>query len=523
MTVDEQTEIDIILPTLGLEKTDASEKIYTVKTEKYKHPGEELLDILQKNKYTNVNIEIQKNVEKLLQECGNTLTNCNIRDICNEIFTTILFYWEINKLKRQENIINNIKEIELIIQNLLHILYIISSIYGWKCIQLYFPKKLQYINYISNYLINLNDDWKSLYILLLWFGIILLNPFSLQSLNTDNILIQNIVQCIEKRYTVVKKQPWIIDQELWPIINLSSEQVGVSLSVSLTQSESVPVLLSISLSLSAASTIILKPKSVEVKAKIITISPSFEYTNLCDKILQLGCLQLHDAGRCGEAGSHVLVSLLTRLDCQETYQIHFCTWIIKMIKYGNMSNIFYINLFRTLSKIIEQLSSNCIRDIVLYKLWYIFTLNIKEPRIKFENFFIECPILRRLYCKIIGRISFIFIPPHSKYITDTGIYFIEKVIDKLLLLIQDTKADVRWSAAKYICELIIKLPKYLGDQIFESIISPLEYSLYLHNDCLLHGTLLCLAILVRKNVLPRYVFFIVYISYYNYNILHIPT
>jgi len=246
------------------------------------------------------------------------------------------------------------------------------------------------------------------------------------------------------------------------------------------------------------------------------------FGDLIDKILTTVKAYLGRSEKARE-GAAVLVSrLFSRPDFEQTHMKDFFEWALDQLEQlKEEHNIFlFTGIFRALAEIFKHAHRDALlpnAPLILERAGKIWSTN-------------KSRVVRKYATKLIQRIGLVFLKPvvaswrytksrhvlmeqkptnnsSSKGAGDTedvkeeDFYVpqqIEFILDLLLNSLRDRETVVRWSAAKGIGRITMRLPKILGDEIITNVLellSPTEDHQAWHGGCL------CLAELSRRGLL----------------------
>eukprot|EP01084_Bolivina_argentea_P096390 173310_1 len=228
-------------------------------------------------------------------------------------------------------------------------------------------------------------------------------------------------------------------------------------------------------------------------------------------------------------GAAVLISrLFSRPDFEQTHMVQFFEWCLdKLDTLKEQNNIFlFTGIFRALAEIFKHAHRDALlpnAPLILERSGKMFDTN-------------KSRIVRKYATKLIQRIGLVFLKPviaswrytksrhvlmesanHSpkkpqqestvnddvkKEDVDADEFEIpeqiEYILDVLLNGLRDKETVVRWSAAKGIGRITMRLPKRLGDEIVNNVLELLSPT---ENHQSWHGGCLCLAELSRRGLL----------------------
>lgn len=258
---------------------------------------------------------------------------------------------------------------------------------------------------------------------------------------------------------------------------------------------------------------------------------SLDSSNSSEKLvrdlLHLSKAYLGSSGPSRQAAAICISSLLTRPDMQSNLLEEYLQWAV-----DTMNNF---TKCRTVQS--QFLYLGC-----LHSLTQIFKKGHREKLISFVDFVLESAVLifdqaeqmieRKYLAKLLQRLGMTLLPNREaswryqrgkrslNFLNSHVVVFpdsssqpieleseelsgeispwLEDVIDKLLIFLGDKDTVVRWSSAKGIGRIAMRLPKSFGDEIVGAIISMFDDE---NDDCRWHGGCLALAELTRRGLL----------------------
>ncbi|KAL9650532.1 hypothetical protein ABK040_004751 [Willaertia magna] len=245
---------------------------------------------------------------------------------------------------------------------------------------------------------------------------------------------------------------------------------------------------------------------------LIIVDPTNQLPN---DMIMAAKSQLAEPGKPRDAAAVFLSKLLTRPDMVKEHLHDFMKWAIETINQDSTSTFLKAGILRTIVTIFKIGKREELLHVI--PIIYDFAVNEKE---------VSNSMLKHLSIKLIQRLGLTFLKPrvvswryHTTRLTlshlkknqqikkpkieedDEEIEVpeeIEQIITNLLNGLRDKDTIVRWSSAKGIGRITLRLTKQLGDEIVESIcelMSPNE------DDNSWHGSSLALAELARRGLL----------------------
>ncbi|KAG2373557.1 hypothetical protein C9374_012020 [Naegleria lovaniensis] len=226
--------------------------------------------------------------------------------------------------------------------------------------------------------------------------------------------------------------------------------------------------------------------------------------------------QLSEPGKTRDSASLLISRLLTRPDMATEHLPDFVQWGIETLSNPKTTTFLRAGILRSIVMIFKIGK----RDELLNIIPIVWSSVISEADT-------NNTMLRHLNVKLIQRIGLTFLKPrvvawryHTTRLTlmhlknqatqqtssnedtsDEEIEIpeeIEQIISHLINGLRDKDTIVRWSTAKGIGRITLRLPKYLGDQIVESVCELMNPN---EDDSSWHGASLALAELARRGLL----------------------
>lgn len=266
---------------------------------------------------------------------------------------------------------------------------------------------------------------------------------------------------------------------------------------------------------------------------IDTHPAAFDASSLIDDIISICKSYLCQTGPAREAASICLSSLLTRPDMENAVLNSFVEWAMAILQSWltlseEVRSCLTVEYFQLLG--------------ILHCLFQIFKLGHRQKLLSFgSKLFSICleltcishqTAVRKLLTKLIQRIGMNFLAPKvapwrylrgsrslclgSLLTTDNNMSIeepdnslgddcdtevfdeVEEALDRLITLLHDKDTVIRWSAAKGIGRITMRLPKDSAADIVDAVISSFDDS---HADSRWHGGCLALAELSRRGLL----------------------